>query len=295
MLFLKEQTGLFSLLLYGGSILCFIGYGLQPEDTSNLWLGIILVLVCFFTGVFAYSQQTKAANLMADFKNFIPREALAKRDGVWQKVPSSQLVPGDLIQIKGGDNVPADVILIMANEMKVNNASLTGESEDLLRTVDTKLKNVFESPNVAFFGTMCTTGIGEGIVFKTGDATVIGRIANLATVAETNQTPIAIEIEHFIKIISYIAFALGGLFFILGFVFKYGIVTNIVFAIGIIVANVPEGLLVTVTLSLSLTAKRMAKKYVLVKNLEAVETLGSTSCICSDKTGTLTQNRMSVS
>ena len=142
---------------------------------------------------------------------------------------------------------------------------------------------------------MCTTGVAEGIVFKTGDSTVIGRIANLATVAETTQTPISIEIEHFIKVISYIAFALGALFFILGLVFKYSFVNDIVFAIGIIVANVPEGLLVTVTLSLSLTAKRMAKKFVLVKNLEAVETLGSTSCICSDKTGTLTQNRMSVS
>ena len=204
-------------------------------------------------------------------------------------------MPGDLIQIKGGDNIPADVVLIMANEMKVNNASLTGESEDLLRVVDSKLKNVFESPNVAFFGTMCTAGVGEGIVFRTGDSTVIGRIANLATVAETSQTPIAIEIEMFIKIITYIAVALGVLFLILGFSFGYGLVKNIVFCIGIIVANVPEGLLVTVTVSLSITAKRMHKKFVLVKNLEAVETLGSTTCICSDKTGTLTQNRMTVS
>jgi magnesium-transporting ATPase (P-type) len=200
-----------------------------------------------------------------------------------------------LLQLKGGDNIPADVVLIMANEMKVNNASLTGESEDLLRIVDSKLKNVFESPNVAFFGTMCTTGVGEGIVFRTGDSTVIGRIANLATVAETTQTPLSIEIEHFIKLISYIAIALGVLFFILGVSFGYKIVDNLIFAIGIIVANVPEGLLATVTVSLSLTAKRMAKKFVLVKNLEAVETLGSTSCICSDKTGTLTQNRMTVS
>jgi magnesium-transporting ATPase (P-type) len=200
-----------------------------------------------------------------------------------------------LIQIKGGDNIPADVVLIMANEMKVNNASLTGESEDLLRVVESKLKNVFESPNVAFFGTMCTTGVGEGIVFRTGDSTVIGRIANLATVADTMQTPIAHEIEIFIKLITWIALGLGALFLILGFAFGYGVVKNLIFAIGIIVANVPEGLLATVTVSLSLTAKRMAKKAVLVKNLEAVETLGSTTCICSDKTGTLTQNRMSVS
>jgi sodium/potassium-transporting ATPase subunit alpha len=232
---------------------------------------------------------------MADFKNFIPKEAMTKRDGTWQKIPSRLLVPGDVIQLKGGDNIPADVVLTMANEMKVNNASLTGESEDLLRIVDSKIRNVFESPNVAFFGTMCITGVGEGIVFKTGDATVIGRIANLATSAETTQTPINMEIEHFIKMIAKIAIALGVLFFILGCIFKYSVITNLIFTIGIIVANVPEGLLATVTVCLSLTAKRMADKKVLVKNLEAVETLGSTSCICSDKTGTLTQNRMTVS
>lgn len=179
--------------------------------------------------------------------------------------------------------------------MKVNNASLTGESEDLLRQAECKVPNVFESPNVAFFGTMCTAGLGEGIVFRTGDNTVIGRIANLTTSAESAETPLSIEIERFIKIISVVAFSLGITFFFFGVAYGYHIITNLVFAIGIIVANVPEGLLATVTVSLALTAKRMAKKMVLVKNLESVETLGSTSCICSDKTGTLTQNRMTVS
>ena len=126
------------------------------------------------------------------------------------------------------------------------------------------------------------------MVFKTGDDTVIGRIAGLATSADTIQTTLSIEIDRFIKYISAIAIGLGVLFFILGIIIGYPIITNVIFAIGIIVANVPEGLLATVTVSLALTAKRMAKKFVLVKNLEAVETLGSTSCICSDKTGTLT-------
>ena len=232
---------------------------------------------------------------MADFKNFIPREALTLRDGNWAKLEARLLVPGDVIKIKGGDNVPADVILITANEMKVNNASLTGESEDLLRDVTLSTPNVFESPNVAFFGTMCTNGAGTGIVFKTGDDTVIGRIANLSQAAEAKETPLSIEIERFIKIISLVAITLGVTFFIFGLIIGYNIITNLVFAIGIIVANVPEGLLATVTVSLALTAKSMARKMVLVKNLESVETLGSTSCICSDKTGTLTQNRMTVS
>jgi sodium/potassium-transporting ATPase subunit alpha len=132
-------------------------------------------------------------------------------------------------------------------------------------------------------------------VFKTGDHTVIGQIANLAQTAEAAETPLSIEISKFIKFISIFAVSWGLLFFLLGFVYGYSFITNLVFMIGIIVANVPEGLLMTVTLSLALTAKKMADKYVLVKNMESVETLGSTSCICSDKTGTLTQNKMTVS
>ena len=180
--------------------------------------------------------------------------------------------------------------------MKVNNASLTGEAEELLRQSEEKNENVFESPNVAFFGTECKTGKGIGIVFRTGDDTAIGRIANLTSSAETKQTPLSHEIERFIILISAVAVILGLSFFLYGLiVVEYDIVDMLVFAIGIIVANVPEGLLATVTVSLALTAKRMATKMVLVKNLESVETLGSTSCICSDKTGTLTQNRMTVS
>jgi sodium/potassium-transporting ATPase subunit alpha len=292
--FLEEQTGFFSLLLWFGSFLCFIGYAIDNSAPDNLYLGIVLAFVVFVTGCFSYAQTSKAASLMADFKNFIPREAVCKRNGEWGKVEARLLVPGDVIKLNGGDNIPADTILYAANEMKVNNASLTGESEDLLRQADAKLANVFESPNVAFFGTMCTAGVGEGIVFRTGDASCIGRIATLTQSAESAETPLSIEIERFIKIISVVAFVLGISFFLFGLAI-YDIITNLVFAIGIIVANVPEGLLATVTVSLALTAKRMAKKMVLVKNLESVETLGSTSCICSDKTGTLTQNRMSLS
>jgi sodium/potassium-transporting ATPase subunit alpha len=292
---IKEFTGFFALLLWGGSILCFIGYGMDNTSNDNLFLGCVLAIVVIITGLFSYTQSSKAASLMADFKNFIPKEALVLRDEKWGKLEAKYLVPGDIIKLNGGDNIPADCILFTANEMKVNNASLTGESEDILREVDIKASNIFESPNVAFFGTMCTAGTGTGMVFKTGDSTVIGRIAGLATSADASETTLSKDIETFIMYISGIAITLGVTFFILGLIIGYPIITNVIFAIGIIVANVPEGLLATVTVSLALTAKRMAKKFVLVKNMEAVETLGSTSCICSDKTGTLTQNRMSVS
>ena len=124
---------------------------------------------------------------------------------------------------------------------------------------DIKTQNIFESPNVAFFGTMCTAGLGEGICFRTGDDTVIGRIANLSESAEKNQTPLSIEIERFIFIVSAVAIFLGVTFFLIGWIVKDAdLVTNLVFCIGIIVANVPEGLLATVTVSLSLTAYRMS-------------------------------------
>ena len=297
-LFIEELTGFFSLLLWLGSFLCFIGFGIQEdkEDKSNLYLGIVLAIVVFLTGVFSYMQTSKSAEMMAQFENFIPPVAYVIRDGKQTQIEAKFIVPGDVVQVKGGENIPCDICVFKANEMKVNNASLTGESEDIL--IDPALEpvpNIFETKNVAFFGTQCTAGEGTGICFKIGDNTVIGQIANLASSAEAADTPLSIEIERFIKIISAVAITLGVLFFVFGIIYDYDIITNIVFAIGIIVANVPEGLLATVTVSLALTAQRMAGKMVLVKNLESVETLGSTSCICSDKTGTLTQNRMTVS
>jgi len=297
-LFFHELTGFFSLLLWFGSFLCFIGYGIQAdkEDRANLWLGIVLGVVTLLTGIFSYMQTSKSAEMMAQFENFIPPIAYVIRDGREAKVEAKNIVPGDVVLVKGGENIPCDVCVFKSNEMKVNNASLTGEALDVNIDPDAEpCPNIFETKNVAFFGTQCTAGSGTGFCFRIGDSTVIGQIANLASSAETAETPLAIEIERFIKIISAVAISLGVIFFIFGLVYEYDIITNLVFAIGIIVANVPEGLLATVTVSLALTAQRMAGKMVLVKNLESVETLGSTSCICSDKTGTLTQNRMTVS
>merc|ERR1719473_402111 len=178
--------------------------------------------------------------------------------------------------------------------MKVDNSSLTGESEPQTRIVDHADCEALEAKNIAFFSTNCVEGSARGIVIRCGDHTVMGHIAALASNVDSGDTPIAQEIEHFIHIITGVAVFLGVTFFIMAFVLGYHWLEAVIFLIGIIVANVPEGLLATVTVCLTLTAKRMAKKNCLVKNLEAVETLGSTSCICSDKTGTLTQNRMTV-
>merc|ERR1711970_1604030 len=204
------------------------------------------------------------------------------------------LVLGDVVSVKGGDRIPADLRIIQSANMKVDNSSLTGESEPQSRDAADSTVTVLEARNIAFFSTNCVEGSARGIVIRCGDNTVMGRIAALAANVDSGDTPIAQEIEHFIHIITGVAVFLGVTFFILAFVLGYHWLEAVIFLIGIIVANVPEGLLATVTVCLTLTAKRMAKKNCLVKNSEAVETLGSTSTICSDKTGTLTQNRMTV-
>lgn len=150
---LSEFTGFFSLLLWFGSLLSFIGYAMDNSSMDNLFLGIVLSFVVIVTGFFSYAQTSKAASLMADFKNFIPKESVILRDGNWVKLEARLIVPGDIIKINTGDSISADCILLEAAEMKVNNSSLTGESEDLLRDVNENKANIFESPNVAFFGT----------------------------------------------------------------------------------------------------------------------------------------------
>lgn len=291
-LLLHEMTGFFSLLLWLAGGLCFLGYALDDSVPDNLYLGIVLASVTFVTGIFSFYQEYKSAAIMEGFKSFLPREAAVIRNGSARTIDAEELVPGDLVKVKAGDAMPADLRVLEATDFKVDNSSLTGESDAQTRTTENHEENPMEATNLAFFGTNCAKGKALGLVIKTGDTTLIGSIAHLASSTDNVKTPIAIEIEHFIHIVSSVAVFLGVSFLIIGFVNKEEPVTNLVFMIGIIVANVPEGLLATVTVSLTLTAKRMAKKNVLVKNLEAVETLGSTTVIASDKTGTLTQNRM---
>uniref|UniRef100_A0A9J7YDG5 Sodium/potassium-transporting ATPase subunit alpha n=1 Tax=Cyprinus carpio carpio TaxID=630221 RepID=A0A9J7YDG5_CYPCA len=297
--FCKQMFGGFSMLLWTGAVLCFLAYGIQAamEDepaNDNLYLGVVLSAVVIVTGCFSYYQEAKSSKIMDSFKNLVPQQALVVRDGEKNHINAEEVVVGDLVEVKGGDRIPADLRIIASHGCKVDNSSLTGESEPQTRSPDFSNDNPLETRNIAFFSTNCVEGTARGIVISTGDRTVMGRIATLASGLEVGRTPISIEIEHFIHIITGVAVFLGVSFFILSLVLGYSWLEAVIFLIGIIVANVPEGLLATVTVCLTLTAKRMAKKNCLVKNLEAVETLGSTSTICSDKTGTLTQNRMTV-
>merc|ERR1740123_1237780 len=298
--FCQNMFSGFAMLLWFGAILCFIAYGIQasayeepPDD--NLYLGIVLTTVVVVTGIFSYYQESKSAKIMESFKNLVPQYALAIRDGEKVNIKAQELTLGDVIEVKFGDRMPADMRVVESTGMKVDNSSLTGESEPQSRSNEHTHDNPLETKNIAFFSTNAVEGTCRGVVVMCGDNTVMGRIAGLASGLESGETPIAKEIAHFIHLITGVAVFLGVTFFIIAFILGYNWLDAVIFLIGIIVANVPEGLLATVTVCLTLTAKRMASKNCLVKNLEAVETLGSTSCICSDKTGTLTQNRMTVS
>ncbi|KAF8382901.1 eat-6 [Pristionchus pacificus] len=297
--FCKNLFGGFALLLWVGAFLCYVAYSvdyftMEYPSKDNLYLGIVLMSVVIITGCFQYYQESKSSKIMDSFKNMVPTYATVHRDGQKQQIRCEELVIGDIVEVKGGDRVPADIRVISAFGFKVDNSSLTGESEPQSRNAECTNENPLETRNIAFFSTNAVEGTCKGIVIYTGDNTVMGRIAHLASGLDTGMTPIAREIEHFIHLITGVAVFLGVSFFIIAFILGYHWLTAVVFLIGIIVANVPEGLIATVTVCLTLTAKRMASKNCLVKNLEAVETLGSTSTICSDKTGTLTQNRMTV-
>merc|ERR1740136_560805 len=297
--FCQQMFSGFACLLWLGAILCFLAYGIQasayeepPDD--NLYLGGVLTVVVTVTGIFSYYQESKSAAIMESFKNLVPQYALCRRDGEKITLPAVELTLGDIVEVKFGDRVPADLRVLEASMFKVDNSSLTGEPEPVLRTPEYTHENPLETKNLAFFSTNAVEGTARGIVVNIGDNTVMGRIAGLASGLDSGDTPIAKEIAHFIHIITGVAVFLGVSFFLIAFILGYNWLDAVIFLIGIIVANVPEGLLATVTVCLTLTAKRMASKNCLVKNLEAVETLGSTSTICSDKTGTLTQNRMTV-
>lgn len=293
--FLKELTNFFALLLWVASAFCIVSYLLDTTDPSNLVLFFVIIFVIFFTAVLTYMQNAKSEAVMEGFKDFIPKTCIAYRNGQRSQIMAEQLVPGDIVDLKMGDMIPADVRILACRELRVDNSALTGESEPQLRKNEcTHPSNPLETANLAFFGTLCKEGSGKGVVVATGQNTVLGQIADLVTTDAKGKTPLRKELDRFIVMITVIALVLGIGFFAAGFALGYSLSVSFTFAIGIIVANVPEGLLGCITISLSITARRLADRCVLVKDLEAVETLGCTSMICTDKTGTLTMNKMTV-
>jgi magnesium-transporting ATPase (P-type) len=273
---LGQMVSFFALMLWVASGLAVLA-GL-PE------LGVAIVLVVIVNGVFAFAQEYRAERAAEKLRDLLPRRTTVIRDGVPETIDASHVVVGDLVVLVGGDGVSADVELVDGSGVLVDTSTLTGESAPVGR----------ERGDLLFTGSLVVQGEAQARVVATGAATRLAGIAVMTQRSHRPDTPLTLELHRLVRTISMIAVVVGGTFFILAWAIGMPASDGFVFAIGVTVALVPEGLLPTVTLSLAIGAQRMARRNALVRRLEAVETLGSTTFICTDKTGTLTQNRMNV-
>jgi sodium/potassium-transporting ATPase subunit alpha len=293
MKFLNQFTHFLALLLWIGAGLAFISEGLHPGE-GMLNLGVAIVAVIFINAVFTFVQEYRAERTIQKLRSLLPFNVRVIRYGSEREIPARETVPGDVVVLSEGMRVPADSRLIETTCLMVNNAPLTGESEPIPLNHEPSDGELIESSNIAFAGATIVSGNGKAVVFATGMRTEFGRIAHLTSAVETGLSPLQKEIVKVTRIIAFMAAFMGIFFFMIGHLIGRTFWENFVFTIGLIVANVPEGLLPTVTLSLVMGSRRMAKKNALIKTLTSVETLGSVTVICTDKTGTLTQNKMEV-
>ena len=288
--FLENFYHLFAILLWiGGGMAFLAGF---PE------LGWAIFAVILINAVFSFWQEFKAEKATEALKKMMPRRARIVRNGDTIEVEASQLVPGDVLFLQEGDNISADARLYEEFDLRTNNATLTGESEPVRKTsaaVDNPTLTRTEMPNLVFAGTSVAYGSGKAAIFATGMKTEFGKIAKMTQDVREEESPLQKEMKNVTKVVAILAISIGLTFFFLGsFVAGMPLNTGFLFAIGIIVALMPEGLLPTVSLGLAMGVQRMAKRGALIKKLSSVETLGSTTVICTDKTGTLTQNEMTV-
>ncbi len=293
--FLSGFTHFFAIILWCGAALAFFAEWKAPGGGMHL-LGIAILGVIFVNAVFSFWQEYKAEKAIAALKKLIPHKVKAFRDDNLTEMPAAELVPGDVISLEEGDDVPADCRLLEAHALRANYATLTGESQPQSRTAsDCFSEGLMHDRNVLLAGTSVFSGRGKAIVFATGMHTEFGKIAHLTQSAKRSLSPLQKDIVRLSRVIATIALSFGVLFLLVGKAIGISFWTNIIFALGIIVALVPEGLLPEVTLALATCSQRMAKRNALVRHLPAVETLGCATVICTDKTGTLTENKMWVS
>lgn len=292
---LRNFVSFFAALLWTAALLCYAPGVDMPQ------LGHAIIIVILLNGIFSFLQERKSDRAVDALQRLMNRTVRVVRDGQERTIDARSLVPGDVILLEEGDAAPADARLIEASGVEVDNSALTGESSSV-RRYKTEQPIVIEGrflwiemPNIVFAGSTLIKGQGRAVVFGTGMQTEIGAIASLTNSIQAEESPLQKQLRGAVRLIAALAFSLGVALLMLGwFVAGLSFLQAFVFFIGIFVANVPEGLLPTVTLSLAMGVSRMAKRNALVKSLSAVETLGCTSVICSDKTGTLTQNLMMV-
>lgn len=288
-----QFTHFLALLLWFAAALCFLSEYLHPGE-GLLRLGIAILAVIFINAIFTFIQEYRTEKAIEELRKMLPFRVVVKRGGAELEIDAVEVVPGDLVLLKEGDKVPADARVVGTSRLTVNNSLLTGESDSRLLTADAFEGELLDSPNLAFAGTLVVSGSGTVVVYATGMVTEFGKIAQITGKVVEEESQLHIEITRVSRIVAIIAVACGACFFLIGSLIGRGFWDNFLFAIGIIIATVPEGLLPTVTLALAMGSKRMASRNALVKNLNAVESLGSVDLICTDKTGTLTQNLMTV-
>lgn len=302
--FIQELYRGFGILLWIACLLCFIAWRPlgDPPSVYNLALAIVLILVVLFQAVFNFIQNRHSSNIIAKFQKMIPKRCMVLREHSWHEIDVSQVVVGDVIKIMAGEQFPADMRIIECSQAKEERASLTGESEPISLTTHSTDKNALETKNLAFFGTYLIEGNCTGIVTNIGDSTVMGKIAKFTAKAKQSATSLQKEINYFVILIALLAFVTVSVLLIIwgawlkvdypDFLNTSAMIVN---CLGVLVAFIPEGLPISVTVTLTLVAQRMYKVKLMVKKLGVIETLGSSTVIASDKTGTITQNKMSLS
>ena len=275
------------ILLLAGGVAVFLGEWVD----SSVILGVVVI-----NAIVGFLQETKAENAIEALARMVVTETTVRRDGRQQRVQSESLVPGDVVLLQPGDRVPADLRLFQARSLQVDESALTGESVPVHKHTDPlALETILaDRKNLAFAGTLVTGGHGEGLVWATGDRTETGRIAWLIAEAVDLQTPLTRKIAQFSGLLLWVILGLAAITFGIGVARGEKAVEMFMAAVALAVGAIPEGLPAAVTIVLAIGVSRMAKRRAIIRKLPAVETLGSTTVICSDKTGTLTENQMTV-
>lgn len=288
--FVYNLRDFFSLLLILAGVLAAISDMLQ--------LSLIIFIIVLVNALFSLFQEWRAEKAMEKLKSWMPKYAKVIRDKILQKILVRDIVPGDVIVLDEGDRVPADARLIETYELWTNNVPLTGESAPQPRTSkpeEEEYSSLMEVPNIVFMSTSVAKGHGKAVVFATGMNSNFGKIAGLTQEIKDAESPLQKEIAHTARYDFVLAIAVGIIFFVISsFWLNLNIFSSILFMIGVMVALVPEGLQVTISSALAINALKMVKENVLIRRLSSVQTLGSVTVICTDKTGTITKGEMTL-
>ena len=291
--FLKQfNDTMIIILLVVALLLYFYGYFYSHEYTDT----IVILFVVFINAIVGFIQEEKATLVLRDLKKYETSTCKVKRDDKIIVINTKELVPGDIIYLESGETVPADIRILSCESLKVDESALTGESVPVQKNSEVLKNNLIlqEQKNMLFLGTNITNGKCTGIVVSTGKNTEIGKIALSLNEIDRIETPLQLKIKELSKKITLIVFIILIFIFILALINKYTILEIIMLCSSLAVAAIPEGLPTVITITLSVGISNLAKKKTVVKQMQAVETLGAIDIICSDKTGTITQNKMTV-